>query len=247
LIDSTLDEALARFAGQSPLLVASDYDGTLAPIVDDPAAAVPDRDALASFRRVAAEPGVTAAIVSGRSVATLEEFVGATPAITLVGNHGSTLGHDGQSEHVRNIIRGLTNLTHRHDGAQVEAKPTGAAFHYRHAARPDLAASQAIRLAKEAGATVIEGKYVVEAILGAGNKGTAVRALAHSANAAAVLFIGDDVTDEAVFGTLGSNDISIKVGPEPTGATYRVADVRAVGSVFERLLSHLKAGPQSDL
>lgn len=59
MIESTLDRALSDLTSFTPLLIASDYDGTLAPIVDDPASAVPDPRALDSFLRLGSCEGST--------------------------------------------------------------------------------------------------------------------------------------------------------------------------------------------
>ena len=86
-----LAAALRVAARSSRLLVASDYDGCLSPIIADPARAVPHPGALEAFLCVAAHDSVHAAIVSGRSPEVLEQFVGTHPQIELVGNHGSEL------------------------------------------------------------------------------------------------------------------------------------------------------------
>ncbi|KAA3636863.1 MAG: trehalose-phosphatase [Armatimonadetes bacterium] len=244
LIESSLDRALSDLTSFTPLLIASDYDGTLAPIVDDPALAVPDRRTLDGFLQLGSVEGVHVAIVSGRSIDALQTFVGSQPDVILVGNHGSSLRSDDQSETVNHLIEVLTRLSAEFPGTEVEAKPTGAAFHYRHADDADAAEMAARRLAGVAGARVIEGKKVVEAVLGKGDKGSAVADLRTSTGAAAVLFIGDDETDEAVFKTLDPHDIGIKVGGGDTAANHRVNDVRAVAEVFETLVGYLRNDPK---
>ena len=77
---------------------------------------------------------------------------------------------------------------------------------------------------------------VVELILLDVDKGEAIAKLRTRLGADAVVFIGDDTTDEDVFAVLGDNDLGIKVGPEPTAAQTRVAsqeDVSEVLSVLE--------------
>lgn len=242
LIDPALDAALSRFAVQRQVLVASDYDGTLSPIVADPAAATPHTSTLKAFLELSHVDGVTTAIVSGRTPEHLEEFVGTNENVHLVGNHGATMdsGHD--ADRVRQLARQLTDLLDTHPGAAVEPKATGAAFHYRHSTDPDAASAAARSVVRAAGASMIEGKMVVEGVLGSGDKGTALRALRDETHAAAVLFIGDDVTDEAAFGVLTPPDVSIKVGDGDTSAMYRVPDVPDVGAVFRRLHELLADG-----
>jgi trehalose 6-phosphate phosphatase len=239
LIDPALDAAIARFAALTPLVVASDYDGTLASIVDDPATAGPDAGALTAFLGAVMRPGIHGAIVSGRAIEVLEGFVGANPELTLIGSHGSALTADSEATAVVDLIRELNDLALRHPGVEVEPKPTGASFHYRRATDHESASGEARRIARSSGATVIEGKHIVEAIFGKGNKGTAIEDLRNSTGAAAVLFVGDDVTDEYAFEILRVDDIGIKVGGGPTAAPFRVPDVPAVAEVFKRLTEFL--------
>jgi trehalose 6-phosphate phosphatase len=63
--------------------------------------------------------------------------------------------------------------------------------------------------------------------------------LRESTGAAAVVFVGDDVTDEHAFAILGTGDIGIKVGDGVTAAKYRVPDVAAVADVFNRLANYV--------
>ena len=57
-----LDQAIEAAARSPVLLVATDYDGTLAPILEDPAEAKPLRESLVALRALAALPGTYAAI-----------------------------------------------------------------------------------------------------------------------------------------------------------------------------------------
>ncbi|MCB1246692.1 MAG: trehalose-phosphatase [Acidimicrobiia bacterium] len=232
LIADTLTDALARFASLPVVVVASDYDGTLAPIVDDPEAARPDGDALEAFVRLSRREGVVAVIVSGRTTAHLESVVGVDPRIQLIGNHGAS---DADPSAVEQLVGDLRSLTDEHPGAFVEPKPSGCAFHYRHTSSPDRAAESARDVARESGAHVIDGKMVVEAVLGTGDKGTAVETVRRTTRADAVLFIGDDTTDEAAFRVLAPPDVTVKVGSGETAAIYRVTEVGDVAEIFETL------------
>jgi trehalose 6-phosphate phosphatase len=82
-----------------------------------------------------------------------------------------------------------------------------------------------------------DGKEIVELAVVTTHKGTAVTALRDESDADAVLFIGDDVTDENAFAVLRDQDVGIKVGPGETLARYRVPDPPAVVQVLELLLS----------
>jgi trehalose 6-phosphate phosphatase len=86
----SIDGVLPLLATTPCLLVATDFDGTLAPIVDDPQNAWPlprNRRALATLAR---QPHTRAAVVSGRSLADLEaRLQPAEDGLLLVGSHGS--------------------------------------------------------------------------------------------------------------------------------------------------------------
>ncbi len=84
---------------------------------------------------------------------------------------------------------------------------------------------------------VTHGKQVIELSVMATNKGTAVDALRVQSSASAVMFLGDDVTDENAFADLHGPDVGIKIGPGDTAAAYRVEEpieaVRALALLLE--------------
>ena len=90
-VGQELRAALSAFAARPRVLVAVDFDGTLAPLVTDPlhARAVPG--GLEALHDAAALDGVTTAVVSGRDLATLEVLtaIGPDDGITLIGSHGA--------------------------------------------------------------------------------------------------------------------------------------------------------------
>lgn len=169
----------------------------------------------------------------------LAALFGEHDGVTLVGNHGASITTPEESARVAGLIRALSLIADEYPGAVVESKPTGASFHYRHAENPTGAADAARAVVVQSGTTVIEGKMIVEAVVGEGDKGTAITELRNKFHAKGVVFIGDDVTDEAAFKVLGPHDVGIRVGPGPTVATYRVPDVPAVAEVFTQLTGYL--------
>ena len=233
---SDLTAALRVAARASRLLVASDYDGCLSPIIADPAQAIPHPGALEAFLSVAARNTVHAAIVSGRSPEVLERFVGAHEQIELVGNHGSTLDTDDDPHRrVTALTADLSAAAVMHPGAVVEPKSLGAAFHYRHVTDERSAIESASGVGAAHGARTITGKKVLEFVFGDGDKGTAIAALVRQWNTDCTVFFGDDLTDEAVFAVLGPHDVGIKVGEGDTMATYRVADPNGVAEALGEL------------
>lgn len=237
---------ISRVARVDRLLVASDFDGTMSAIVDDPAAArtVPETDA--ALRALVELPRTIVAVVSGRSLAMLRELTGLPPAVHLVGSHGmefdesfaTEMSHDDR-ERLARIDQQATALAARFPGLQVERKPASIAIHYRHVAPGQRAAAvAAIAAGPELieGAHVTTGKEVVEVAAVQTSKGYALELLRARERADAVVFVGDDVTDEHAFAVLREGDLGVKVGPGPSAAPQRVPGVADVAAVFDVLL-----------
>lgn len=243
-----LHAALAEAAEAPILLVVCDYDGTLAPLVDDPAAASPDPAALDALRRCAALSSTYGAILTGRSVAALKAVAGSTDGLLLVGMHGAEEGDRGVAldatarsllERVTATVRAIAASA---PGLLLEEKPAGVALHSRMA--PADVGEAACRSALAAleplpGVLVRHGKHVVEFLVVPADKGTATRSLAARLGATCTIVIGDDRTDEDAFAALRPSDLGIRVdhgnADEPTRATHRVADPAAVATLLERL------------
>ena len=236
---------LGRLARTPHLLVACDYDGTLAPIVDDPSSAPPLPGAIAALRMLASLHHTSVAVISGRSLRDLALMSRLPSEVHLVGSHGSEadagFAFELPAERVAvlaEIAAGLDAIAAARPGARVEHKPTSAALHVRLASRDD--ASDAITEAVELAArlpdvTLRHGKEVVELAVLRTNKGDALDRIRHVAGASAVLFVGDDVTDEDAFATLGGPDVGVKVGPGDTRAGHRIADPDAVVHLLSEL------------
>src|SRR5690554_4069455 len=83
-----LDAAIARAGTTSMLLVASDFDGTLAEIAPRPELAKPDPEAIEGIAGIALMHKTHAAIVSGRGLQDLRGMVGPIERLHIVGSHG---------------------------------------------------------------------------------------------------------------------------------------------------------------
>ena len=233
-------------AASDVVMVASDYDGTLAPIVADPDQAHPDAKALSVLVSLSVLPDTHAAILSGRNVAVLERLTGPPAGVELVGSHGAELGGrlpDVEAQARKDLAEVRVRLARLGDtfpGSHLELKPAGVAFHYRMvtAARQSTAESAARRIGRDyPGLTILNGKRVVEITGSATNKGHALRSLRDRWAADVVVFIGDDITDEDAFAALRPIDVGIKVGAGATRARFRVDDQTQVASVLESLLA----------
>jgi trehalose 6-phosphate phosphatase len=252
-----LRSAVARLAGTPRLLVASDYDGVLAPIVTDPARAYPLPAGIAALSRLAALPATTVALISGRSRADLARLAGGPggalpPEVLLVGSHGSELADEARLDLDQAVLRdrlaaALGEIVRDRPGVWLETKPVSLVVHTRPAAPEVGAAARSAALAGPGGwpgVQVTTGKEVVELSVATAHKGTAMQTLRTRSGATAVLYLGDDQTDENAFAVLRETDgdVGVKVGPGDTGARFRVADPPAAVRVLE-LLQGTRAAP----
>src|SRR5690554_7005804 len=86
--------ALRELARTKRLLVALDFDGTLAPEVDDPEHARATPEAREAVLRLLDLPNTRVALVSGRALRSLEQVAGLPDNVLLVGSHGIELRLD---------------------------------------------------------------------------------------------------------------------------------------------------------
>ena len=251
-----LEQALAAL--RRPVLVGLDFDGVLAPIVARPGDATPLPGSMDAVAALAALPQVWGALVSGRARSDLAERAGVPldGPVRLVGSHGAELGpgrpdDDGASGGLSEADRArlaavqaaLEAVSLDFPGAHVETKPSAAVLHTRQVARGDAQRATAAALhavAGIAGAHVTRGKEVVEVAVTEASKGAAIEHLRSRLGAAAVLYIGDDVTDETVFRLLGDGDVGVKVGDGDTAATFRLADPADVRELLRSLVTLLR-------
>jgi len=239
-LPADLDAALVELAGRRPVLVASDYDGVLAPLVGDPSAAVLLPGMAEALARVAAADGVAVALVSGRGVADLQTTSGLDGPYRWVGSHGAEFDgpltaeladrRDALAELLAPVVAGTS-------GARLEVKPASVAVHVRQVADRDAAARLLVEVQAlvDSSLTLKPGKEVLEVTVTDADKGTALRRLIAELGPAATIYLGDDVTDEDGFRALGPDDVTVKIGEGPTDARYRVADPAGALALLLRL------------
>ena len=245
-IDPGLDAALRAFAQRPTVLVATDFDGVLAPFVLDPLDARPQEGTVETLTALAAMPGTHAAIVSGRDLETLTRLSGTEgSAIGRIGGHGAQTSRaltwhldDDAAALLDRLPDLLAPLLAGHPGVRLEHKPTAVVVHTRglpaEQARAAEDAAEALGSSTD-GLSVLRGKHVVELGVVHADKGSALRALAEELGADAVLYLGDDVTDEHAFEVMAPPDVSIKVGEGATAAAHRVSGPSKVPAVLDRV------------
>jgi trehalose 6-phosphate phosphatase len=251
-LEPSLLAALEAFAEVSPQLVATDFDGVLAPLVLDPMDSAPLPGTIESLRGLAALPVTHAAVVSGRDLETLTRLTGlAGSAVTRIGSHGGESSdgtgaalNDAQRQVLEALEDDLRELTAAHTGARLEVKPAAVVLHTRGMADAAAHAAEAAALevaGRHTDLHVLHGKHVVELSVVHADKGTALLALRHAVGATALAYFGDDVTDEDVFTVLGKRDIGVKVGPGETAARFRVATPEDAAEALALLLDLRRA------
>lgn len=265
---SSFVEHLGRPGAGGPVLVATDFDGVLAPLVDDPSASRTTQAAAAALARLARLPHerVRVALVSGRNLDTLAQLAHAPSGAILVGSHGAERGEirqdpsDDTSTRLPDLARvpfeltpqqaallaevtdGLERAAADVEGAWVEHKPSAAVLHTRLAEDTAAAAASdaAARHGERLGAHVMRGKDVVEVAVVETSKGRALLALRAELDAPVVFYMGDDVTDERAFAVLDAHDLTVKVGSGGTAARLRVADTDEAAELLTALAEALE-------
>ena len=235
-----MEEAIRAAAAASVLLVGSDYDGTLAPIVDDPELAHPDPMAIAALRHLVELPDTHVAIISGRARGVLARLMGPIPGAVLVGGHGAEWEDQEISPAATALAARLGEVAARYPGALMESKPTGAAFHYRNVdpALADGAAEAALAAGTELATRVVHGKLIVDFTTSRSDKGSALQRLRQEIAPDVIVFIGDDVTDEDAWAALEPSDVGIAIGRPDTNARLHLGSQTEVASLLADLVSH---------
>ena len=253
-------QALAQ-ARPGPLL-AFDFDGTLAPIVDNPAAARADAAVAARLQRLAARWPV--AVITGRAVADVQARLGFEPQY-VVGNHGAEHSLDDPADADKSVQlrdgeasrRALEPLRLQLQpwhaaltaaGVLLEDKGASLALHFRRA--PDRVQAQALIMellqARAAGLRISHGKLVVNVMAaGAPDKAAALLRLLAASGAGTAFFAGDDLNDEPVFAAAPPQWVTVRVGPGrwPTQARFEIDGPERMAAVLDRLIGLMDTAP----
>jgi trehalose 6-phosphate phosphatase len=246
-LPADLQRALTEVALVPRLLVTSDFDGTLAPIVNHPPDARPIAAAARALSALATLPATTAALISGRAVQDLAALSRMPTEVHLVGSHGAEFDTGFLYEINETLLDEIKNTLHgiaaAYPGVTVEVKPASAALHVRNAAPDDARAAldEASAAAENWDAHITAGKAVLEFAVIQTDKGQAIDILREREDASAVAFFGDDVTDEKAFRRLRGSDVGVKVGPGDTLAEFRVESPEDVAVALEFLLEHRRS------
>ena len=225
---------------QARVLLAFDFDGTLAPIVRKPeAAAMRARTAKLLAEVARRYPCV---VLSGRSRADVMKKVAAIPLRAVFGNHGmepspdlGTWRRQTEAWHAR-LAAALPPIA----GVVIEDKGVSLAIHYRQARARAVVRLQVLALVAELhGTRIVEGKMVVNILpAGAPDKGRALITLRKRLRCQAAIYIGDDDNDEDVFALANQEHLlGIRVGrSRRSHAAYFVPNQASVDQLLARLI-----------
>jgi trehalose 6-phosphate phosphatase len=193
-------EVLQQFAW-SKVLLAFDYDGTLAPIVVDP-----DRASMRPTTRrllAAVAARYPSIVISGRSRRDVQRWLKGVPLKQIVGNHGIEpwQAHRPLMDEVARCLPILDGRLSEYAGVRIENKAYSVSVHYRRSRQKRKALAAILDASARLGAVrVIGGKQVVNILPeGAPHKGMALERERDRLGCDTAIYVGDDETDEDVF------------------------------------------------
>ncbi|MCM3614391.1 trehalose-phosphatase [Microbacterium enclense] len=244
------DAAVEAVATTDTLLVALDFDGTLSPLVDEPMSARMTPGARAALDELAALPRTVVALVSGRSLGHLREIAehADDSPVWLAGSHGAQYWVPGTGVEATadaasdlalrdRLFDEASSATAEMAGVWIEPKEYGLGVHTRTADAETARAARGLvdELVRVAAPTWRRrtGHDILEFAFRHEGKDSAIARLRERVGASAVLFAGDDVTDEDALRSLGPGDLGIRVGGGETAATLRVDDIDAFVAVLD--------------
>ncbi len=261
ILGSDLEARLRRLATSPHLIVATDFDGTVAPIVDVPSKARILPQAQEALDVLQEAQDVQVVMLSGRSFRDLDATGVTTSDYIVAGSHGAELRgvelppegaenapgaklNKDEQRRLQRLQRRLWRVFSSEPNVRLEYKPYGIAVHTRQVADPHRAEEildAAAALGAGWGVQTREGKMVREFSVRSADKGSALKYIREQLPPGPVLFIGDDVTDEDVFAALESDDLGIKVGEGPTAATELIPDPQTAAAALA-FLAQLRTG-----
>lgn len=226
------------------LLIATDFDGTIAPVVPAPEWAEIHPEAKCVLSRLASMPGVAVAIISGRDVEDVRRrtvgirgLAAGSHGLECVDVNGSTIWtprrqRPGLDE---DLLASLIAA-----GLRVETKRCSVAVHFR-GIDPSLATDAMSRFAlwaRRHDLDIMPGRKVIEARIHGGGKHAALRAISRRVRARRIVYAGDDTTDFAALGYAAEHGRGIFVeseecGAPPDPAIERVRSIESLCKLFK--------------
>ena len=231
-----------------------DVDGTLLEHAERPDAVRPGEAVFRLLARLERATGGALALISGRSVSDMDALF-APLRLLVAGQHGverrdargTVHRHASSAAALPGVAARIADFVAHRPGLLLENKGNSLALHYRLAPQFASAAQAAVREAARRlgeGFEVLGGKMVVELKPSGRDKGSAIEEFMREPpfRGRKPVFIGDDATDEYGFGVVNRlGGESVKVGPGPSAARWRIADAPAVRAWLRAWLERFDA------
>jgi len=248
---------LTSFANAKRRLMLIDYDGTLVPFSKEPRMAFPNETLINVLAQVSQLENNELYIISGRDSDTLGQWLGGLN-IGLIAEHGAKIREcngDWKSQVAsepiqwkEKIFKIMEHYVAKSPNSFIEIKEFSLAWHYRNA-DAFLSVGKAAELYEELlkhtlhlPLDVINGNKVIEVRNNGVNKGKAVEAKLANNDYDFILCIGDDKTDEDMFGVLANlpHAYTIKVGRQASFAKYNLHTPYLVVDLLESICQYPK-------
>ena len=240
-------QTLASFA-LSNVLLAFDYDGTLAPIAARPE----DAHMRPSTRRLLASVAnvYPTIVISGRALADVTTMLQSVPLWYVYGNHG--LEAPGPQRQTASDTRGwiaelepqLTKL-----GVRIEDKGHTLTLHFRGVPDREQAVAAIERaVEKLPDVSVLRGNEALNLLpRNGGNKGEALVTARNIFACQQAIYVGDEDTDEVAFAAGGAQTLAIRVEPSDRSvARYHLGSQQEIDALLKALLALRLRAPEGD-
>jgi trehalose 6-phosphate phosphatase len=193
-------------APSGEVILVTDFDGTLAEVVPDPAAARARPEALEALQELVMLLA-DVIVLSSRPFAQLETLVPISGA-RLIGDSGLAVPRHAQKEALDRFNADASRMLERIPGAWLEVKPASTAIHFRNTNTSGDEMLALLRpLLDGARLAAALGRKVVEVHAPKAGKGSALAALLPAEDPAGVVCFGDDENDRSLFEYVSALDI----------------------------------------
>jgi trehalose 6-phosphate phosphatase len=199
------ESSVARIQPAEVILV-TDFDGTLAEIVQDPAGAVARPEGLASLEQLV-RLLADVIVLSSRTPAQLENLVPLS-GVRLIGDSGLAIPRHALREALDRFNNDASRILERIPGSWLEVKPASTAVHFRNT---DMTGEQMLSLLQPlldgARLAAALGRKVIEVHAPKAGKGSALAALIPNEDPGGVICFGDDENDRPMFEYVSTLDM----------------------------------------
>ncbi len=233
---SPIEEFVGKLESATHSALLLDYDGTLAPFVEDRFSAVPYPQVVPVLQELVEQPLTRVVIVSGRPVAEVAALLGVAPLPEIWGAHGlEHLMQDGtfsvgkvDRRTGKAIDDAVEWASSQGLSERIERKAGGIAFHWRGMDQYEIddisqrAFSALLPLTRVSRLSLGEFDGGLELRVRSCNKGHVVEQIAREMDGAPIAYLGDDRTDEDAFRALTGRGLTVLVRPELRPTTAEV-------------------------